>query len=719
MEFPQNVTGAVPFTQMVLTTPEEGSLLPKVLGIFSAHDHFDRSGAAAAMSWSDDSQHDMPRLRSLLNEPSSGSFTRPGIRGYRLSRHGSSSDGVSGTGADWSPQFVVSGTSQDEGELVISARDNNAGLSLTTRIQSLFGGSLRVLHELTNLDNDPYVVERLEVSVPLQDNQTEILDFSGRHENERQPNRSSVKDGSWVHENLRGKPSYNGVLIIAGTPGFGFGAGSVLAVQTAWSGNSLLAVDRSTEDGASIHAGEALLPGEVVLQQGEQYSTPWVVVTAADDGLDGVAHSLHTWQRSLPAHPHTQPVTLNVWEAVYMDHDFKVLAGIAHHAATAGVERYVLDDGWFHSRRTDSAGLGDWWVDPDVWPQGLKPLADLVHGEGMEFGLWFEPEMVNPDSDLFRAHPDWIMQASARLPLQQRHQYVLDLTNAHAFDHVLEAITGVLSNTPIDYVKWDHNRDLLEAGSNTQGGSAAVHGQTLAFYRLLDKLRERFPHLQWESCASGGGRIDMGVVEHVSRFWTSDMTDALSRQRIQRWTVQTVAPEYMGAHISAPTSHQSGRTFSLAFRAATAVFYGFGIEWNIMQASPDELEELQQWVEWYKRHRQFLHTGRYSRLDSADPAVYAYGVTAPDSSHAIYAHVQLDESESDRGVYLRIPNLEDDDGYRVRWTGPEPPKAALETFDKYGPVGNRVISGRMLRLVGIWMPRCKPETIRLIEIVRE
>ena len=189
----------------------------------------------------------------------------------------------------------------------------------------------------------------------------------------------------------------------------------MLGVQPAWSGNTVLAVDRITEDGTAVFAGELLQPGEVVLTTGDTYTTPWIVITACNDGLDGVAHSLHAWERSLPAHPASQPVTLNVWEALYFDQDPDVVLDLVGRAARLGVERFVLDDGWFHARRTDTAGLGDWWVDRSVWPDGLKPLADAIHDHGMQFGLWFEPEMVNPDSDLYREHPDWVLQATGRL----------------------------------------------------------------------------------------------------------------------------------------------------------------------------------------------------------------------------------------------------------------------------------------------------------------
>lgn len=355
-------------------------------------------------------------------------------------------------------------------------------------------------------------------------------------------------------------------MLVAGTPGFDFGEGSVVAAVVATSGNSSHAVQRNRWRPAQLSAGELLQPGEIDLAPQQSYTTPWVVISARTDGLDGLADSLHRWQRSLPAHPDQQPVTLNVWEAVYFNHDLPQLLRLAELAAQVGVERYVLDDGWFHLRRNDTAGLGDWWVDPQVWPDGLTPLIDRVHQLGMRFGLWFEPEMVNPDSDLFRAHPEWILQTGDRLPVPECNQQVLDLTQPAAWHHVRDAVDRVLSDNAVDYVKWDHNRPLLDAGSTSRAGAPAAHRQAEAFAALLADLRRRHPGVAWESCASGGGRIDLAVIEQVQRFWTSDMTDAVARQQIQRWTSQLVAPEYLGAHVSAPVSHQTRRQLSLATR---------------------------------------------------------------------------------------------------------------------------------------------------------
>lgn len=695
-----------PVTRLALTDPRPGADLPDALAVLPLADP-SALGDLPAQS---------PRPTPLLVEQSENVFLRPGLRGQRL---GLDSLGALLAGTDWSPRFTVTGSTADGRSMAIDAEDANAGLTLRTELETLAGGTLRIRHTVTNVGSGDYALDALDVHVPLADNLTEIMDFTGRHEHEREPQRRQIADGTWLRECRYGRPGFEGQVMVAGTPGFDFGHGTVVLVQVAWSGDTTLAVDRNGTDAAGINAGELLGAGEIVLAEGESYTTPWVMVTASDQGLDGISDSLHAWQRSLPVHPDVQPVILNVWEGVMFDHDLDRLLEIARRAARIGVERYVLDDGWFHLRRSDDAGLGDWWVDPDVWPHGLTPLVDAVHRLGMQFGLWFEPEMVNPDSDFYREHPDWVLQASDRVPILQRNQLVADLSNPAVFDHIHEAMAKVLSAYEIDYVKWDHNRDLLEAGSQLRGGAHAVHAQTLAYYRLLDTLRAEFPHIAWESCASGGGRIDMGVAERVSRFWNSDNTDALARQRIQRWTSLTVAPELLGAHISQPTSQQTGRTYTIAFRAATAVFHSFGIEWDITKASEADLDELAAWIAWYKAERGFLHSGREVRLDVADPAVFAHGVVAPDASRAMVAHVQMDESTSNRGVWLRIPGLTPDAQYRLSWAGPEPAQAALETLDPAGPLGaDATLTGEALARVGVRIPRCRPETIRLIDIVR-
>jgi alpha-galactosidase len=457
-------------------------------------------------------------------------------------------------------------------------------------------------------------------------------------------------------------------MVVAGVPGFAFGHGEVYGLHVAWSGNTVYRVER-IPSGAGVTTtggGELLLPGEITLAEGESYTTPWVYLAASRSGLDDLSAQFHGYLRSRPAHPSSpRPVNLNVWEAVYFRHDFTKLAALADLAADIGVERYVLDDGWFSGRRNDAAGLGDWQVDEAVWPGGLSQLADYVRARGMRFGLWIEPEMVNPDSDLYRAHPDWILATGQRRPPLQRHQLVLDLTRPEVSAYLLERIDALLSEHPISYVKWDCNRDIIDAGRGARAGIPAAHQQALAVYALLDELRGRHPAVEWESCAAGGGRVDLGMLERVERVWTSDMTDALARQSIQRWTGQLVPPEYLGAHVSAPFCHQSGRYMPLSLRCATALFGHFGIEWDITQATADERAELAAWIQLYQQHRVLIHAGRVVRIDTPDDTAWMHGVVAADATAALMSYVQLDEPRNDQPAALRVPGLDPLRRYRV------------------------------------------------------
>jgi len=429
---------------------------------------------------------------------------------------------------------------------------------------------------------------------------------------------------------------------------------------------------------------------------------------AAADGLDGLAARFHGFLRSTAVHPTTdRPVTLNVWEAVYFDHAFRSLRDLADRAARIGVERFVLDDGWFGGRRHERAGLGDWTVATEVWPDGLSPIVDHVHRLGMQFGLWFEPEMVNADSDLYREHPDWILASGGRIPPEERHQQILDLTQPGAYRHVLDQMTAVLADHPIDYVKWDHNRDAVDGGSAVVDGRPAIHAQTAAFYRLLDQLRSRFPHVEWESCASGGGRIDLEVLQRAERVWTSDQNDALARQAIQRWTSQLVPPEYLGAHVSSPESHQTHRRLPLDFRAGTALFGHFGVEWDLTAATDDDLAALARLFDGYETHRDLLHGGRMVRLDSTVDNAWVYGIVAPDRSAAIVAYAQLDELAHEPPRF-RVPGLSRSGRYTVERIDP----AAWPTYEPAaGP-----ISGAALADIGLPGPPPAPQSVIVLRL---
>ncbi len=654
----------------------------------------------------------------VLPEAARGWFGRPGLAGHRLRATGGGATGEEATGGeagraipaagrDWSPWFRPVRVTREPARVLIEAADEVAGLALATEFEAVPGGAIRGRHTLTNTGGAPYVVDSLEVVFPLPATVTETLDFTGRETGERQPQRRPVTDGLWLRAGRRGRTGHDSPTVLAaGPPGFSFAAGRVWGLHVAWSGNTIYFLERDPSGPVTLGGGELLLPGEMVLDRGESYATPWVYLTAAADGLDGLAAQFHGYLRSLPAHPASpRPVNLNVWEAVYFDHDLDRLTTLADLAARLGVERFVLDDGWFAGRRDDRAGLGDWWVDETVWPGGLHRLVDHVRGRGLQFGLWFEPEMVNPDSDLYRAHPDWILATGQRIPPLQRGQLVLDLTRPEVRAYLLERLSAILSEYEISYVKWDHNRNLVDAGSGTRAGAPAVHGQTLAFYALLDELRRRHPGVEWESCAAGGGRIDLGVLERVQRVWTSDMTDALARQSIQRWTAQLVAPEYLGAHVSAPFSHQTGRFMPLALRGATALFGHFGIEWDLTAADEASLAELGDWIGLYKRCRVLIHSGRLTRVDTPDASAWIHGVVAADRRAALMCYVQRDVRQHARPMPLTVPGLEPERGYRV--SDVTPGRARVD------PV---TLTGATLAATGLGIPPQRPLTAIVLAV---
>jgi alpha-galactosidase len=371
----------------------------------------------------------------------------------------------------------------------------------------------------------------------------------------------------------------------------------------------------------------------------------------------------------------------------------------------------VLDDGWFGSRRNDRAGLGDWHVSSDVWPEGLGKLIKKVKSNGMQFGLWFEGEMVNPNSDVYREHPDWILHSHDRVPLEGRNQLVLDLTNPAAYEYVLSAVDKVLSENEIDYIKWDHNRFLLEPAS---AGKPAVHQQTLAIYRLFGELKKRHPKLEIESCASGGGRIDLGMAQIADRFWTSDCNDALERQYIQRYTQIAIPPEMLGSHIGPTESHTTGRVHSLSFRAITSLFGHAGLEWDITKTTDEEKSLLKTFIDYYKEKRSLIHSGRMTRVE-IDPSTFVHGVVAQDQSQALFAYVTLAAAAGSRPSAIRLLGLSPKKSYQVRAVFPAGEPIYLQRTQVEWLSGIE-LTGEALASVGLRPPVLYPENAMLIEV---
>jgi alpha-galactosidase len=645
---------------------------------------------------------------SLLPEHSRGWLGTSGLTGHR-------------GGADFSTAFRVraapvhSGAGALPHRVSVEAHDPAASLELTIEVEMTASGLVRQRATVGNTGAGIYTVDQVLLTLPVPAAATELLDLTGRHLRERSPQRAPFRRGTYLRENWRGRTGTDATLVlVAGEEGFGFRHGQVYGMHVAWSGNHRTLAERTSGGVSLLGGGEALISGEVLLASGETYTTPWVYASYGV-GLDDLAHRFHRYLRNRPQHPSSpRPVTLNTWEAVYFDQSLARLSALADAAAGIGAERFVLDDGWFRGRRHDRAGLGDWYVDDGVWPQGLHPLVRHVRELGLEFGLWVEPEMINPDSDLAREHPDWIMGTGGRLPPESRYQQVLDLANPDAYWHILKRLDALISEYAIDYLKWDHNRDLIEAG-HSRSGVPGVHAHTAAVYLLMDELRARHPGLEIESCSSGGGRVDLGVGERTDRVWASDCIDALERQQIQRWTGLLLPPEMIGAHVGAPTAHTTGRTHTLDFRAGTALFGHFGIEWDLTTASVQERARLAEWVTLYKRLRPLLHTGTPVRGDHPDPALWVHGVVAPDRAHAVFAAVQVATSVQSPAGRICLPGLAPDTSYHV---GPLAPGDIIQ-----GPAQSPLrwwttgttLPGRVLAELGVQAPTLHPERLVLIE----
>ncbi|WP_033220932.1 alpha-galactosidase [Kitasatospora phosalacinea] len=655
---------------------------------------------------------------SVLPEQSAGWLGTPGLVGNR-------------GGAAFSSAFQVTGTDLvfDEGAegdrpgtLVVQAHDQAAALDLALTVQLSPEGLVRQRATLTNRAGTPFSVDAVNLTLPVPPAAVELLDFTGHHLRERSPQRTAFTQGLRVRENRTGRTGYDAAyLLAAGTRGFGNRGGDVWAVHTAWSGNHRTFAERTFHSVSLLGSGELLLSGEVILGPDESYSTPWQYGSFGR-GLDEVSARFHRHLRARPHHPSSpRPVVVNTWEAVYFDQDLERLKQLADRAAEVGAERFVLDDGWFGDRRDARRALGDWYVSDEVWPDGLGPLTDHVTGLGMQFGLWVEPEMINEDSDLARAHPDWIMATGGRLPGASRHQQVLDLARPEAFAHILERLSDLLSSYPISYLKWDHNRDLVDAG-HQPGGQAGVHDQTVAVYRLLDELRARHPGVEIESCSSGGGRVDLGILERTDRVWVSDCIDALERQRIQRWTNALVPLELMGTHVGSPVSHTTGRGHPLDFRGGTALFGHFGIEWDLTAAQPQELERLGQWVALYKELRPLLHSGTSVHGDHPDPAYQVHGVVARDRSEAIYALVATGTSESYPTGSVQLPGLDPRAVYRVRPQAPgDVPDGNAHHWGLFLPWWTPEgveLPGAALAEAGLQAPALHPERLILLRVTR-
>lgn len=575
-------------------------------------------------------------------------------------------------------------------------------------------------HQLTNTGSEPLDVRVLENTLPVPAQCQEMLHFTGRWCQEFTPQRQAMQVNTYSWENRKGRASHDHFPgLVLGTPAFSEERGEVLALHLAWSGNHQQHLVVDTFQPTRYQAGIGLQPREVVLAPGASHSGARLYAAYSNEGLNGIRAAFHGHVREhilrFPQPEKPRPVHLNTWEAVYFQHNTDDLKSLADAAQAIGVERFILDDGWFRGRRDDKAGLGDWTIDADMYPQGLLPLAQHVTDLGMEFGIWFEPEMVNPDSDLYRMHPEWVLQLPERVQPLGRYQMVLDLTRSEVQNYLFEHLDAVLSALPVRYVKWDMNRDLMHAGDAQ--GQPAYERQVRALYALLARVRAAHPWVEIESCASGGARIDFAILEHTHRFWTSDCNDPIERQMIQWGFGLFLPPEVMGAHIGPAHSHTTGRDTSLMYRALTAMFGHFGVEADVRLLSEQERQHIAELIALHKSRRADFHAG-YSRVwDYPDPAVTVSGVIRNDQQRAHIVVAQQAMPARAVSAPVRISGLLAQQRYSVRPVRlPSVTNHLMKTLPSWFE-GSTVLTGQQLATHGLAMPVLDPASAFMFELI--
>jgi alpha-galactosidase len=530
----------------------------------------------------------------------------------------------------------------------------------------------------------------MSATLDLPDDDWRLMTFSGAWARERFPvDRALVPGRQGVGSLSGGSGNEHNPSLVLRRPTTTEAGGECWGIALAWSGNFLAEAEvghfGTTRVRVGVHPEQFAWP----LAPGESFTTPEALLAWSGEGLSALSQGLGGLLRHRMARgawrDRPRPILLNNWEGTYFDFDHGRLVAMARAARSVGVELFVLDDGWFGRRDSDDRSLGDWVVDRRKLPHGLDGLAREVKSLGLMFGLWIEPEMVNRDSDLFRAHPDWAIGIPGRQRTESRQQLVLDFSNPAVVDHIAVAIGRVVSSAPIDYVKWDWNRFITEPFSPAlppERQGEFFYRYTLGLYDLYGRLTTRFPNILFESCASGGARFDAGLLAWAPQAWTSDDTDAVERLRIQWGTSFAYPVSSMGAHVSAVPNHQTGRAAPLDFRAAVAMFGAFGYELDPTAMAEDELAAVQRQVAFYAEHRELLQYGRFTRLRSpfeGDGNEAAWMVSSPDQSRALVAHYRVLQRPWPHRDRLAVRGLDPSARYAVTcWTSFDGPMPTIE-----------------------------------------
>ena len=564
--------------------------------------------------------------------------------------------------------------------LTLVLEDKVTGIELKL-LYTLFAGSGIIARSarFLNCGKKPvHLLKAMSLCMDLPDHDYDWIQFSGAWARERYPKKRRLETGIQSVGSMRGHSSHeHNPFVILKRPTADEFQGEVIGFSLIYSGNFLAQAEVDTHDTTRVLLGINPEWFDWKLEPGEEFQTPEAVMVYTDRGMNDMSQTFHRlFQKRLARgywRDRERPILINNWEATYFDFTEERIVEIAKKAKEQGIELFVLDDGWFGKRTSERAGLGDWKANPERLPEGITGLAQKIEALGMKFGLWFEPEMVNKDSDLYREHPDWILSVPERRQSQGRYQYVLDFSRKEVVDYIYDRMAEILGSGKVSYVKWDMNRSITECWSaalpaDRQG--EVFHRYILGVYDLYDRLNTAFPEVLFESCASGGGRFDPGLLYYAPQGWASDDTDAAERLKIQYGTSYCYPISSIGAHVSASPNHQIMRSTPLYTRANVACFGTFGYELDLNRLTAEEQEEVKRQTAFMKKYRSVLQFGSFYRLESPfEGNVTAWMSVSGDRKTAVVGWYRTLNGINMGYTRVKLRGLEPDSVYRVSEDG--------------------------------------------------
>lgn len=535
----------------------------------------------------------------------------------------------------------------------------------------------RAVHYKNDGDADLKLQKVASANVDFRDAEFEMINLPGAHVRERDIERLPLRRGMQSVESRRGSSSHHQNPFIALVrPETTERQGEVYGFSFIYSGNFKAEVEVDQTNQARVTIGMNDFDFEWLLEQGQSFQTPEVAMVYQNNGLGEMSKTYHhLYGKRLVRGTHRdleRPVLINNWEATYFDFNEASILNIADRAKDAGIELFVLDDGWFGKRDDDFTSLGDWFIDPNKLPNGLASLANAINDKGMKFGLWFEPEMVSPESALYKAHPDWCLHVPNRRRSESRNQLILDLSRDDVCEEVIKRVSDILKSAPISYVKWDMNRNMTEVGSSywpKERQKEVAHRYMLGLYRVMEKITQSFPDILFESCSGGGGRFDPGMLYYMPQTWTSDNTDAISRLRIQYGTSLVYPISSMGSHVSEVPNHQVGRITPLETRGHVAMDGNLGYELDVTKLSDAEIAEIKEQVDLYKSIRSTIQYGDFYRLVSPfETQNYGSIHVNKEQTEAVFIYVHVLAEANGPFTAVRLTGLDPEKDYRVEET---------------------------------------------------